>query len=360
MTNLNNEQMKQYLKTIVKLESSINQQEEIVEKAKKGLVKEEIVKSDSIPFSAPTKPEFKKFMFQKPTFELSMCRDEIRPAIIVIIILNIIAGIFFAKVIREYDNQDVNFLWGILFVYLAFIGIVFIVSCLKDYKCYKEKLLSYNQHLERYNKNYKNEYDKQLQEYNKEYSEYLTRKSRYLNDSQIRYQNNLKIADKNFELATNEFNKISNVLQETKNDLQTLYDRNIIFEKYRNFVAMCSIYEYFSSGRVDTLEGPNGAYNLYESELRQNLIVNSLDKISSNLEIVKSNQFILYNELINNSKELNTKLSDISNSLKKTLHSVKNIEGLSRITAESSYINAYCSQVTAENSTLMSTMTFLN
>ena len=27
MTNLNNEQMKQYLKTIVKLESSINQQE---------------------------------------------------------------------------------------------------------------------------------------------------------------------------------------------------------------------------------------------------------------------------------------------------------------------------------------------
>ena len=123
---------------------------------------------------------------------------------------------------------------------------------------------------------------------------------------------------------------------------------------------MCSIYEYFGSGRVDTLEGPNGAYNLYESELRQNLIVNSLDKISSNLEIVKSNQFILYNELINNSKELNTKLSDISNSLNKTLYSVKNIEDLSRITAESSYINAYCSQVTAENSTLMSTMTFLN
>ena len=30
MTNLNNEQMKQYLKTIVKLESSINQQEKIV------------------------------------------------------------------------------------------------------------------------------------------------------------------------------------------------------------------------------------------------------------------------------------------------------------------------------------------
>ena len=362
MTNLNNEQMKQYLKTIVKLESSNNQQTEIVEKAKKGLVKEEIVKSDSIPFSAPTKPEFEKFKFKKPSFkpfETSISRT----GIILISIPFIIVGIFFTRVmIWAYDQaeEDVNFLWGILFVFLVIVGTILIVKCSSDYKDYKERLRIYNQDLERYNKNYKDHYDKQLQEYNKEYSEYLTRKSQWLNDSQIRYQNNLKIADKNFELATNEFNKISNVLQETKNDLQTLYDKNIIFEKYRNFVAMCSIYEYFSSGRVDTLEGPNGAYNLYESELRQNLIVNSLDKISSNLEIVKSNQFILYNELINNSKELNTKLSDISNSLNKTLHSVKNIEGLSRITAESSYINAYCSQVTAENSTLMSTMTFLN
>ena len=76
--------------------------------------------------------------------------------------------------------------------------------------------LIYNQNLERYNKNYKDNYDQQLQEYNKEYSEYLTRKSQYLNDSQIKYQNNLKIADKNFELASKEFNKISNALQETK------------------------------------------------------------------------------------------------------------------------------------------------
>lgn len=93
MTNLNNEQMKQYLKTIVKLESSINQQTEIVEKAKKGLVKEEIVKSDSIPFSAPTKPEFEKFKFKKPSFkpfETSISRT----GIILISIPFIIVGIF--------------------------------------------------------------------------------------------------------------------------------------------------------------------------------------------------------------------------------------------------------------------------
>lgn len=226
MTNLNNEQMKQYLKTIVKLESSINQQTEIVEKAKKGLVKEEIVKSDSIPFSAPTKPEFEKFKFKKPSFkpfETSISRT----GIILISIPFIIVGIFFTRVmIWAYDQaeEDVNFLWGILFVFLVIVGTILIVKCSSDYKDYKERLRIYNQDLERYNKNYKDHYDKQLQEYNKEYSEYLTRKSQWLNDSQIRYQNNLKIADKNFELATNEFNKISNVLQETKNDLQTLYD----------------------------------------------------------------------------------------------------------------------------------------
>ena len=115
MTNLNNEQMKQYLKTIVKLESSINQQEEIVEKAKKGLVKEEIVKNDSVPFSAPTKPEFEEFMFKKPTFKLfetSMSRGEIRLIIIALIIFGIV---FTRAIIWAYDQGAeilVNFFWG--------------------------------------------------------------------------------------------------------------------------------------------------------------------------------------------------------------------------------------------------------
>ena len=37
--------------------------------------------------------------------------------------------------------------------------------------------------------------------------------------------------------------------------------------------AMCTMYEYFVTGRCDKLSGADGAYNLYETEVRQNIII---------------------------------------------------------------------------------------
>ena len=75
-------------------------------------------------------------------------------------------------------------------------------------------------------------------------------------------------------------------------NLEQLYGLNIIFPKYRNMMAICSLYEYISSGRCDTLEGQAGAYNLYEMELRQNVIIGQLEKVISQLESIKNNQYI--------------------------------------------------------------------
>jgi len=66
--------------------------------------------------------------------------------------------------------------------------------------------------------------------------------------------------------------------------LDKVYAENIIFPKYRNFAAVSQILEYLISGRCAELEGPNGAYNLYESELRQNIIINKLDIIIEQLD----------------------------------------------------------------------------
>ena len=46
--------------------------------------------------------------------------------------------------------------------------------------------------------------------------------------------------------------------------LNNYYDKNIIYPKYRDLVALCMIYEYLVSGRCLTLEGRNGAYNKYD------------------------------------------------------------------------------------------------
>lgn len=60
------------------------------------------------------------------------------------------------------------------------------------------------------------------------------------------------------------------------------YQQNLIRKKYRNLIAVSSFHQYFLSGQCQRLEGPEGAYALFESELacghvdevigRQNLI----------------------------------------------------------------------------------------
>ena len=75
--------------------------------------------------------------------------------------------------------------------------------------------------------------------------------------------------------------------------LDQLYDLNIIFPKYRYFAAVTTFYEYFSSGRCSSLTGHEGAYNLYENELRMGIIINKLDRIVQMLGQIQQNQYTL-------------------------------------------------------------------
>lgn len=79
--------------------------------------------------------------------------------------------------------------------------------------------------------------------------------------------------------------------------LNPLYDLGIIHPKYRNMIAIASFVDYFETGRVEKLKGSDGAYNLFEQELRANIIISELKKINESLEIIKSNQYALYTEL---------------------------------------------------------------
>ena len=55
-------------------------------------------------------------------------------------------------------------------------------------------------------------------------------------------------------------------LTETKNTLTKFYSANIIYPKYRNMVAIASIYEYFDSGRCTTLEGHEGEHTIFSNQ----------------------------------------------------------------------------------------------
>ena len=144
-----------------------------------------------------------------------------------------------------------------------------------------------------------------LSVYRQEYRKYADLMSQYSND--------VATADREYDTARNQYaneiavyNAKTNQLLAQHNDalsllekaLQALYDENVVYPKYRNMVAMTTINEYLMSGRCSELEGPNGAYNLYEMELRQNIIINQLSNIINNLEQIRNGQFLLYRELM--------------------------------------------------------------
>lgn len=124
-------------------------------------------------------------------------------------------------------------------------------------------------------------------------------------------------------------NKHEKMILEIKTALDDLYNYDVIFPKYRNLVAISSIKEYLESGRCYELEGPDGAYNMYEMELRQNLIIDKLTDIVENLNEIKENQYLLYQSL----NEANEKIDYIMN----------DIENLNSTAS----LNAYYSQISA-------------
>ena len=94
-----------------------------------------------------------------------------------------------------------------------------------------------------------------------------------------------------------EIQYIVNLIGKCYESQAKLYSYGVIYGKYRSYVALSSFLDYFLSGRVSSLDGPDGAYNLYEQESRANIVINKLDVIIDSLENIKENQYFIYNKL---------------------------------------------------------------
>lgn len=122
-----------------------------------------------------------------------------------------------------------------------------------------------------------------------------------------------------------------------------LYSFNIIFSKYHNPVALSAFYEYLMAGRCTSLEGADGAYNIYEQEIRADRIIDQLGEVITQLEEIKSNQYMIYQELrtVNqNLDRLNQTTAAISESIQDIEKSVDTIAYNSAVTAHYTKMNA--------------------
>lgn len=124
--------------------------------------------------------------------------------------------------------------------------------------------------------------------------------------------------------------------------LKQLYNEGIIYKKYQEFVPIAMFYEYFASGRCFRLDGHEGAYNLYEQELRMNLILNKLDDILYSLDQIQERQYMLANAI----REGNATAQRIYQSIENCCDQLQDI-------TENTESAKYFAQVSAMNTTYM-------
>lgn len=155
----------------------------------------------------------------------------------------------------------------------------------------------------------------------------------------ISNKNRLAVRNNQLKLMKDEYSVLNNSIAQTEKLLREYYDFNVIYPKYRNIVAISSFYEYLESGRCSSLEGHEGAYNIYESELRANLIIAKLDTIIEQLESIRENQYMLYSA-IQESKQSSEKIIKMLESIDTKCNDI----------SKSADITAYNSRISADNS----------
>ena len=320
MADLTVVQMTEYLKQVAALESSVYKQQTVRRNAIDAL------RMPNVKKRTVTKPDIEERFWGgrplRPSF-LETVGDEIIPMCLLPVIL-VPLGLM---CLLGLDAATLG--------YLSFVAAaVVIVLAIKKLLCgipqYIKKQKLYPEELEKY--------DRSKEEHQKKYKAAMATYQQNQADAEKEYLEAKETARINYLKASENVKQLDAPLQQTQELLDEIYKKDIIFPKYRNMIAMCTIYEYFAAGRCTDLTGPTGAYNLYEAELRQNLIINQLENVNANLEQVKQNQYILYQGIA----ETNHALREIS-------ADVKNMVSATYDIAVSSRITAYCSQVTAAN-----------
>lgn len=159
-------------------------------------------------------------------------------------------------------------------------------------------------------------------------------------------------------LIEEEITQAENLLKQLFSARNAMYDCGVIFAKYRDFVACSSFSEYLESGRCAKLDGANGAYNIYENEVRMNRVVSQLTKIIESLEQIKQNQFVIYSAINETNRLLNVLVSTMDKAvavlgdIKADTSSISRyMEDISTNTAVSAYysqVNAFYAKKNAE------------
>ncbi len=125
----------------------------------------------------------------------------------------------------------------------------------------------------------------------------------------------------------------------------------ILHVKYADIVAISTILEYLETGRCTQLEGHEGAYNLYESEIRADRIIAQLDQVIDSLEYIKRVQYYTYEvmtKIQRNTQAISQKMDSAISTLNKISEDIGAIRETSELIAYNTEKTAYYAKMNAE------------
>ena len=284
-------ELKAYTNRVKELESAVYTQTQLMTEHEKILNSKRPKYPNRRQILEPIEPKRESFISEQPKVELGAWYFWLAVCAAVLL--------YSFSIMDEYSSVA-----G--FLLMASIGFgVFFSICLKKDIEEKQSNEYRNERAEREYSDAVNRYHKLMEEYKKQSAQAVSEHNSECN----KYYAALRQYD---EKSQSLMHRHKECLDSIKQALQDLYNKDVIFPKYRNFVAISAISEYLSSGRCYSLEGPDGAYNLYEMELRQNIVIGQLSSIVNNLEQIRSNQYSLYEELT----ESNRVIKDITYELR--------------------------------------------
>ena len=326
--------MRDYIEKIYNLETELIKYQitkELIDNEIENL-KDESEKNSTINTSIITN-EFSKKLYDlrkynkpepsKPQYEFF---DNMKRDAIISILIMIGTFLIFIMTFHYSITNKIN-------IILLLILLIFILIRLGKYLIY-----DYEKKIKERNNKKEKEYNFQKEIYEKNKIKYLEQQEPKIIELKTEYYNKLEKREtienniiNNYDLLIKELRKIrrqeTKLEISTKNKLKRLYEKNIIFPKYRNISPISSFHEYLQTGRTNTLEGSDGAYNLFELDIRSHLVYSNIKFSYEDINwSSKMYQYYLKISLKNINKYLNDKRNIIDNLITETRDKINKIK----------------------------------
>ena len=298
-------ELKEYLGVIVQMEKEVDLQERLwqqlhyKEKQADDKIKQltELIENPKDKIEAPEKPQIS--MPKRGTANAEKAQTAIFVGPIVIV----------ATIFVFYLLTNVSLYMGLVNSLLCLLFLAGIAGSIYFGVGSIGALLSYSNEV----KKDEQKYTKEMEQYEAEMQHYKEEVKKYENAKQAEQAENLnrkKQIEKlkiEKQMVKSDCLSVVDSLWTSRKRLEEMYNYNILFPKYRNYVMVSSLYEYLSAGRCTTLEGHEGAYNILELEIRLDRIITQLNDVLNNLLAIQKNQYMLYSCLM----ETNCKISEL-------------------------------------------------